>query len=588
MFPKYQWFRPVLGTLAVLTVLAAARPFPACAGKASSPCPQIRFVGNEKIDLNNMETRLVCGDPGTEGWERIPFNQAENFLRAFLQQRGYQEPRFDTGRDVLSVDPGRKTSVRAFNVSGLPPGIDPRRLRKIRGQVMTPSLLDAAKSALVNALQNRGYACPVIEMQGNATTGEVSAEVRPGELYRFDTIQPQKAGEAYPEVFRRYEAFVRGQRFDSRLLDLTARRTMADSLFLSTYFDVSCSSSGLSITERVVEGKSQLYKLGVGFDTEGLFIGKAQWRDSRVGAPAHSMEASVYSSFREQSASADFRYYPGPASRSYLMPKLTFVRRNEAQYESLRSEFALLPGRSWDTRSLRAEFSAGPALEYVNTIRGLGPARDRYAVLQTQLELRDHLFEYYAGEPQTGWRLTFKSQSRVAGLASSITAHRIGLQGEHIWNLGKNYPPSLVLATRYIGQTTLVRNSLVAAGKVPLDMRFFMGGDSNLRGAGLNDVPADSGGLLTTVYDGLELRMGDVLPHGLQPLVFVDAAMGGRTSSHLDPNVYWSPGFGLRWSSPIGSVRTTLARGLVWRRNPSAEVLLRPQWRFFLSLGKEF
>ncbi|HAF94790.1 MAG: hypothetical protein A2X34_10780 [Elusimicrobia bacterium GWC2_51_8] len=577
-----------LKTFAVLSVLAAASPVPARAGNNSSPCPQIRFTGKAKIALNDMEIRLVCGDPHTEGWGQIPFNQAERFLRAFLQQRGYQEPRFYPGRDILMVDPGGKIRVESFIVTGLPPEINPRKLRKIKGQFLTPKLLDTAKGALLGSLRNRGYACPVIEMRGNGTTGEVLAEVKSGGLYHFDHINAQKTADVAPKIFYRYEAFKRGQRFDSRLLDLTAQRTMADSLFLNTYFDVSCSTGGMAITERIVPGKPQLYKLGIGFDTEGLFIGKAQWKDSRIEARGHSMEALIYASFREQSAIADFRYFMGPASRLYLMPKLTLTRQNEPQYESIRSEFALLPALSWDNRSLRGEFSAGPALEYVNTIRGLGPAKDGYVAFQTRLELRHHLFEYYAGEPRTGWRVTFKSQSQVAGLVSSITAHRLGLQGEHLWNLGGYDPPLLVLATRYLGQTTLVKNALLSAGKLPLDMRFFMGGDSNLRGAELNDVPADSAGLLTTIYDGVELRLGDVLPYGVQPLIFVDALMAGRSSFQLDPNVYWSPGLGLRWNSPIGSLRTTLARGIVWRRDPSAEVLLIPRWQFFLSLGKEF
>ena len=173
-------------------------------------------------------------------------------------------------------------------------------------------------------------------------------------------------------------------------------------------------------------------------------------------------------------------------------------------------------------------------------------------------------------------------------MESRITAHLLSLQGEHIWNLGGYSPPALVLATRYLAQTTLVKNSLLAAGEIPLGMRIFMGGDSDLRGAELNKIPADSAGLLTTVYDGIELRLGDVLPHGLQPLIFLDAAMAGRSSAHLDANVYFSPGFGLRWLSPGGSIRITLARGMVWRRDPAAEVLMTPQWRLFLSLGKEF
>ncbi len=120
------------------------------------------------------------------------------------------------------------------------------------------------------------------------------------------------------------------------------------------------------------------------------------------------------------------------------------------------------------------------------------------------------------------------------------------------------------------------------------DMRFFLGGDSNMRGIALNGLPTDQNGFLTVAYDGLELRLADALPYGLQPLLFLDAAMAGRADVHLDPDVYWSPGAGLRWKLPVGSIRGTVARGLVWHRDSTAPPLYPPHWQLFLSFGEEF
>jgi len=64
--------------LLTLALLTAACATAAAAGDSYGPCPQIRFVGGERIVLNPMEIRLVCGDASTEGWGQIPFNQAEN------------------------------------------------------------------------------------------------------------------------------------------------------------------------------------------------------------------------------------------------------------------------------------------------------------------------------------------------------------------------------------------------------------------------------------------------------------------------------------------------------------------------------
>jgi translocation and assembly module TamA len=69
--------------------------------------------------------------------------------------------------------------------------------------------------------------------------------------------------------------------------------------------------------------------------------------------------------------------------------------------------------------------------------------------------------------------------------------------------------------------------------------------------------------------------------------LFVDAAIGGRSSAELDPDVYWSPGLGLRWGSPVGPFRFTFARSYVWDRGGAPDAH-SPAWQFYLSFGEEF
>ena len=570
-----------------LAVLLAAFPARAAVDERA-PCPAVAFVGARAVRLTDVERKLVCGDPGTEGWGAIPVNQAEYFLRAFLQQRGYQSPRFAVVGSRLEVDAGAKSLVRRLVVKGLPPAVDPSKLRGIAGRELTPQELDRVKSALVNALQNDGYACPEVAISADGVTGDVSAEVVDGGRRAIDGIVPARLKTTDPGVFNRYEAFRRGQPFDRRLLALTSERTVVDSLFVSAYYDVACSSAGMRISQRVVEGKPRLYQLGAGFDTEGYAIGKARWKNSRIDARGSSLEGSLYGSFRQESAEASAHESLSPSSRFYVKPRLYFDRENQTQFEFTDAEASVLPGAGLDTESLRADVAAGPALEAIRTVRGPGPDRDTFLTFKTQWTLTDHLFEYYAGEPRAGWRATLDTVSRVAGADSSFTAHRLSTRGEWIWNLGNYDPPLLVAATRWWAGTTYVDDRALALRSLAPDMRFFLGGDANLRGAALTGLPGDDAGFLTVVYDGLELRMADVIAHGFQPLVFVDAAMGGRADVRLDPDVYWSPGLGFRWALPVGSIRGKVARGLTWHRDAGAPTLYRPHWQFFLSFGQEF
>lgn len=564
----------------------------ACAGSASAderaPCSAIVFVGTATIRLTDIERRLLCGDPATEGWKKVPLNQAEYFMRAFLQQRGYQDPSFAVEGGALRVDAGSKTRVAGLEVKGFPPGVDAGKLRRIRGRDLTPGALDSVKASLVGLLQDHGYPCPEVELSADARSGEISALAAPGAPDVMGPIAPAKLAQVDPRVFRRYEAFRPEQPFDMRLLTLTAERTLSDALFVSAYYDVSCSTAGMAIAQRVVEGKPRFYQLGVGFDTEGYMIGKAQWQKSRIGWRDSTLEGSLYASFREETAEASMHSYVDPGSRLYLMPQVLFDREDQIQYQYVTGQASLQPGTSWDGERERLEVLAGPLVEHITTVRGVGPANDTFLAFHTKWTLTDHLYEYYAAEPRRGRRATVETLSRLAGADSTLTAHRLTVQGESLWNAGDYLPPALVLGTRYWAGTTYVNDAAAAQKNLAPDMRFFLGGDANLRGVALNGLPRDQNGFLTVVYDGVEARLGDVLPYGLQPLVFLDGAMGGRTDAHLDPDVYWSPGAGLRWRLPVGSIRGTVARGLVWHRDAASPPLYPPHWQLFLSFGEEF
>jgi translocation and assembly module TamA len=548
----------------------------------------VEFAGEATVRLTDVERKLLCGDPDTEGWRTIPLNQAEYFMRAFLQQRGYQAPRFSRAGGKLRVEIGPKSRVTGLEVKGFPPGVDASKLRKLKGGDLTPQNLDGVKKALISHLENHGYPCPAIELSADARSGLLSVQASPGAPGVMGPIVPARLEQVDSRVFRRYEAFRPEQAFDQRLLSLTAERTIADSLFVSAYYDVLCSTAGPTIVQRVVAGKPRLYKLGAGFDTEGYVIGRAQWQKSRIGWRDSSLEGSLYGSFREQTAAASMHYYLDPASRGYLMPEIQFDREDQIQYHYVTAQASLRPGTSWDGESWRGDVLAGPVEEHITTVRGVGPPNDTFLALNTNWTLTDHLYEYYAAEPLRGWRASFETRSRVAGVQSTLTAHRVTAQGVALWNVGNYEPPVFVFGTRYWIGTTFLNDPALAQRTLAPDMRFFLGGDSNLRGVALNGLPRDENGFLTVAYDGLECRMGDVLPYGLQPLVFLDAAMAGRREAHLDPDVYYSPGAGLRWRLPFGSLRGTAARGLVWHRDPTSPPLYPPHWQFFFSFGQEF
>lgn len=552
---------------------------------AAQDCPGVAFTG-DRISLNPVERRLVCGDPGSEAWATVPWAQARRFLTAFLQQRGYQYPIFKVEGGRLLVDPGRITPISRLEGSGLPAGVDLSKRRRVVGAPLTPAMLDVVKGAVAGELRNRGYPCPEVEMSADARTGTVTAHFPGGDIHDASPIEEPVIEGIDPGIFRRFEAFRRDRPLDQRLLAVTSARVVREALFLSSSYDVTCPGRGVRIVHRATAAPPRLIRLGIGIDTEGFARFRARWNHSRIGWRASTAEATLFASRREQSFDARMRLYASPSSRAYLLPNASAARADELRFETVSAKLSLAPAFTWDDQRLHLEVLAGPALEYADTRRGIGPRGSYFQTFNTRVAATSHLFEHHLREPIAGWRAELDTASRVSGVNSALTAHRARLGTEMLWNLGRFDPPLAVLGLRGWAGTTVVGDREAALRELPPAMRFFIGGNADFRGVGPGEL-GDESGFLSGVYQGLELRTGDLLPYELQPLVFLDAAMAGRGSLHLDRDVYYAPGFGARWATFIGAFRATLARSLVWRRAPATAAGPR-HWQFFFSYGREF
>ncbi len=568
--------------LAVALLLAAAR---AAASDAPPFCPGVVFTG-PAISLNPVERRLVCGDPESEVWREVPRGQARGFLKAFLQQRAYHHPLFTEKDGRLVVDPGQRTAVSHLEGDNLPAGVDLSKRRRVVGEPLTPAMLDKVKGALNSDLQNLGYPCPDVQMTADARTGVLLARFPSGETHEADPIEEPSIPGIDPGIFKRFEAFRRDRPIDQRLLTLTSNRVVSEALFLNSSYDVTCGTEGVRIVHRVASAPPRLVRIGIGIDTEGFARFRARWNHSRIGWRASTAEAILFASKREQSFEANMRFYLRPSSRVYLLPRAVAARSDDPRFETVSSEISLSPAFTWDDQSLHLEFHAGPALEYADTRRGVGPRNSYFQSFNTHVEVTSHLFEYYLREPRNGFHAELDTASRVSEISSALTAHRVRLGTEKLWNVGAFDPPLAVLGARGWAGTTVVGDRDAALRELPPAMRFFIGGDADFRGVGPGEL-GDEGGFLSGVYQGLELRAGELLPFKLQPLVFIDAAMAGRSSLRLDPDVYYAPGFGARWSTFIGAFRASFARSLIWRRDP-ATAPGRRHWQFFFSYGREF
>ncbi len=544
----------------------------------------IVFVGVRHVSLNSLEKTLLCGDPSVAAWETIPLAQKKNSLKAFLQEKGYYQMTFDEKGPSLLVLLGKPTRVGSIRVTGSPPGFDMGKRRQNIGTRLTPKFLNEIEKWTVSKLKSQGYPCPAVKTEANAVTGDVQVRIAAGERQRLVSVVEDSAGQLKPGIIRRFDAFRMGEWFDNNLLNLTTSRIQNDGMVQGTYSTATCEGDGAHAEQKIYPGEPRIVSVGFGANTEGLVLAKASWRHTRLGENASLFDVSGYGSYKKQEVSVSNEWYLKPA-RWYLLPILSFSHERESQFHFISGNIKTAGGFSWDNQSLGIEFNAGPNLNYIDTFRGSSVGLTRFLSFQYQFQLRSHDFEYYLNNPRSGYRVALSGDLTNKNLLSDVTAQRFKLDGQYLYNLLDFDLPLLVIGARGGLYGTFAKSDPGTLSELPPNYRFYLGGSQDLRGYSRQELPGADGSL-SAAYASLEVRLANFLPVGIQPFVFADAGIFGGKALHFEAPLYYSPGFGLRYQSPIGMFRATMARG--FKAGGEGAGAPETHWQYYVSFGEEF
>ncbi len=556
-----------------------------------SLCPRIELFAEIDPALNSIEQRLVCGDPdlsqhqkpGEEErpWKTIPLSQALYHLKIFLQERGYLHPRFERMEllDHLWVRPGPKTFVKRVALEDGSESVDIRRKRNVLGRPMTPDLLNELEKWVAENLKKAGYPCPLVRAEANSELGEVILRVRKGEAGVFGKVTQEPIPGVVDQVLRRYDAFQSGERFNGELLSIAESRVASSGMVESARFSAQCSGS---LEQSVISGAPRLMMSRIGLNTEGVVLGSFSWRNARLGRLGSYLDLSASGSARRQSLVALMNLYYDPSlSRAFFLPQLNLIHRNELQFENIETSAQVGWSMTQDSGRNGWSYFLGPILNLSKTLRGRGALETQILSLEGKVVLKSHDFEFYSDRPQSGYQSEATVDLSHRSILSQVTAQRFYLKGESLWNLWNLDPPLWVIGLR--GAATTILASRLPSGEpdLPADLFQYLGGSHDLRGFGRLEISeSPKGGAISSIYLGIEARLGGVISFGIDPFVFFDLGKLGSQSFSLDSPLYWAPGFGLRWASPVGALRGTLAHGF---SNGAPQ-----HWQFYFSFGEEF
>jgi translocation and assembly module TamA len=219
-------------------------------------------------------------------------------------------------------------------------------------------------------------------------------------------------------------------------------------------------------------------------------------------------------------------------------------------------------------------------LDLIRTLNGIGSGdpNAKFLEMEGSATVRSHAFEYWSSDPRTGFTASATVDLSSDALISRGSAQRFSVTGESLWNFREYDPPLIVFGLRGGMQTTVSSERPGIGSQLPANFFWYLGGSNDLSGFSRQSVPQL--GAMTAFWLNPEIRFTALLPIGLEPFAFWDIGAVGYSPLSFDSPVLYSPGLGLRFKSPVGVFRTTLARGY--------PVNTPGGWNFYFSFGQEF
>ena len=485
----------------------------------------------------------------------------------------------DNDELIVNVKPGEPVRIKEIDVviSG-EAGEDEeftnliKKSRLKEGRVLNQGEYDALKSGIRNLALQRGYfngdfKLSRLEVVPELNEANVRLHYDSGIRYHFgtveilgsqiwedrvDSLRPFKTGEPYlvSEVGEYNQNLSNTDWFSSVFVepDLTKLDDGRD----------------LPIKVSLAPAAKNQIETGIGYSTDTGVRGTLKWKKPWVSARGHSFDTALSLSKPEQTITAGYKIPLDDVLHEYYQLQFGLKHLDSRDTESLESSFAV--ERHWITdggwhktlyvRHLYENFSQGlqeDGVQFVLPGASFSRTRTRGGNMPMWGDKQSVTVEY--GDP------ALLSETRV-----------LRLLGRTSWirGIGQNHRGLF----RLEGGTNITDEF----EKLSPSLRFFAGGDNNIRGYGYESIsPTDSSGALT----GAKYMVTSTLEYQYRVYgnwwgaVFYDIG----DAFNKTPEWKSGAGVGIRWASPVGPVSFDFAWGL------DAEP--DPEFRIHFSLGPE-
>ena len=577
--PKY---RIILATL--LALLFSGKLW-------AQPIIQVDIEGIDNLLETNVRLFLSIEQQGdhalmSEGRMRRLHQKATSEITAALQPYGYYQPKITPSltqletnkwqaRYVIDTGPGLPIAEVNLNIIGIMKE-DPLLQNVLTERGLKPGdtfvhpEYESLKSGLSALASELGYVEAKftrarVEIDLNLYQARVYLDFESGPRYRFGEVTLDQ-DVLEPELLNRYIPFQKGDPYSLEQIILL-QRALND----SAYFQVVEVAPGipqadsLEIPVRVSLSprKRHRYDFGLGYGSDTGARAKVGWRMPRVNQRGHRIDSEIIVSEIGYDIALNYRVPVRNPRTDQLVYSISEVREETDTNDS-------------DLRSLAISFNHN---------------REKWReVLTLSYEQEDFEVGDDSGDstlliPGVSWTRTWGGDfiNVLDGLRFSFGvrgANESFVSDTDFTQLlgGIKFITSIDARNRFIARGTLGTTNTSDFDQLPASIRFFAGGTNSVRGYAYESLgPTDENG---DVIGGEHLMTGSIefehyFSDNLGMAVFIDA---GNALESFGDDLEQGAGFGLRWKSPVGSVRIDLANAISTDDQ---------DWRLHLNIGPD-
>jgi len=473
-------------------------------------------------------------------------------------------PAAEDGTWVASyrVDPGEPVRVRSVDYRIEGPGAGdsafPQRFPMQEGDVLLHSEYEKAKESIRRVAASRGYLDfqatrhqVVVDLADDAA--DISLHIDTGERYFLGdvTFSQDLLDDRYLERFVRFD---RGDTYDPETL-----LALQGTLISTEYFErveivpqkeQADAGRRVPILVETTPSKPNKYRFGLGYGTDTGPRATLEWRRRYLTRRGHKFKLEAGISEPLQRLEGDYRIPVGDPVADYISirPELeaydTASRQGEAV--SLQVAHSVLTPGGWRRTA------------------GIDYRKERYEIA-TEDEAVDELVpnvtwaKTVTDDPiytTNGYRIKCALLGSLEGVVSPSSYLGGSVRVKMIRSFFDDY--------RLIARTDLGATFADSLSDLPASRRYFAGGDTSIRGWGL-EVLGPNDPVTNETLGGRYLAVGSLelerrIAGKWSGAVFTD--FGNAFDPDFDRDVQVGSGFGVRWLSPIGQVRVDLAFAL--------------------------